>query len=100
MVLRLATENGRWGYTRIQGALANLGHEVRRSTVRAILLRHGIEPAPERGKRTVGDVLRAHWHAIAATDFITVEVLTLHGLARYHVLCAPRRRGLEAIMAN
>jgi hypothetical protein len=52
LVVRMATENRDWGYTRIQGALANLGHEVGRGTIAAILKQHGIEPAPERQKRT------------------------------------------------
>ena len=30
--------------------------------------------------------LNAHWGAITATDFFTVEVLTRHGLVRYFVL--------------
>jgi hypothetical protein len=63
----------------------NLGHQVGRTTVGDILRRHGIEPAPERGERTQGSTfLRAHWGAIAATDFFTVEVLTLHGLVRHY----------------
>ena len=49
LVLRMARENLRWGYTRIQGALWNLGHEVGRSTVQRILEEHGMAPAPERG---------------------------------------------------
>jgi transposase InsO family protein len=47
----------------------------------------GIEPAPERSKRTSWKTfLRSHWDAIAACDFFTVEVLTLAGLKRFHVL--------------
>jgi transposase len=53
LVLRMATENVRWGYSRLVGALKNLGYTVGRSTVRRILQGHGIDPAPERGKRTV-----------------------------------------------
>jgi hypothetical protein len=49
LVLRMARENTSWGYDRIQGALANLGHMVAPNTVKNILKRHGIEPAPERG---------------------------------------------------
>ncbi len=52
LVLWMASENPSWGYDRLQGALANLGHTVSSSTVANILKRHGIEPAPERGKRT------------------------------------------------
>ena len=52
LVVRMATENRDWGYTRIRGALANLGHRVARGTIANILKRHGIEPAPERLKKT------------------------------------------------
>ena len=47
----MAQENPGWGYTRIQGALANLSHQVGRGTVSNVLKRNGIEPAPERSKR-------------------------------------------------
>ena len=87
LVVRMATENPCWGYTRIRGALRNLGHDVGRNTVKRILAPHGIEPAPERRKRIPWSTfLKAHWGAIAATDFFTVEVLTAHGLIRYFVL--------------
>ena len=52
LVVTIAMENPRWGYTRIRGALANLGHDVARNTVKRILQDHGIEPAPERSRRT------------------------------------------------
>ena len=52
LVVRLATENRDWGYRRIQGALANLGHEVARGTIANILKEHGLEPAPERNRKT------------------------------------------------
>ena len=86
LVTRLARENPGWGNTRIRDGLPHLGHEIGRSTVKRILLEHGIEPAPERGRTTSWDTfLAAHWGAIAAADFLTVEVLTLGGLVRYHV---------------
>src|SRR5215470_12405377 len=82
----MATENRDWGYTRIQGALANLGHDVGRGTIATILKRHGIEPAPERQKRTTWqEFLKAHWGVLAAADFFTVEVWTAMGLTRYVV---------------
>jgi putative transposase len=60
-VVRMATENRSWGYTRIQGALANLDHHVSRGTIANILRQHGIEPAPERQKRTTWqEFLRTH----------------------------------------
>ncbi len=52
----------------------------------ASTLEHGIEPAPERSKRTPWKTfLKAHWDVLAAADFFTVEVLTLGGLVRYSV---------------
>jgi putative transposase len=52
VVVRMARENRDWGYSRIEGALWNLSHKLGRSTIAAILKRHGIEPAPERMKKT------------------------------------------------
>jgi len=83
LVVRMAVENRDWGYTRIQGALANLGHDVGRGTIATILRQHGIEPAPERRKRTTWrEFLNAHWDVLAAADFFTVEVWTATGLRR------------------
>jgi transposase InsO family protein len=57
------------------------------NTVKNILKRHGIEPAPERRKRTSWKAfLKAHWDVMAATDFFTVEVWTPRGLLTYYVL--------------
>ena len=86
LVVRMAHENPRWGYTRIRGALYNLGIELGRNTIKRILLESGIEPAPQRGKHMPWKTfLKAHWGHIAAADFFAVEVLSLVGLARYHV---------------
>jgi hypothetical protein len=86
LVVRIATENPRFGYTRIRDAVNGLGHEVGRNTVKRILADHGIEPAPERGSRTQWRAfLLAHWDVVAGADFFTAEVLTLRGLVRYHV---------------
>ena len=87
LVVRMALENPRWGYTRIRGALANLEYKVSRTTVVNILKEHGVEPAPERGKRMPwGTFLKAHWESLAAVDFFTVEVATLGRLVTYYVL--------------
>ena len=51
LVVRFASENPSWGYSRIRGALRNLGHELGRNTIKRILLDHGMEPAPTRRKR-------------------------------------------------
>ncbi len=72
MVVRMAEENRDWGYRRIQGALYNLGHDIARSTIAAILQRHGIEPAPERSRKTTWkDFLTRYWDLIVAADFFS-----------------------------
>ena len=89
LILRMARDNPRWGYTRIRGALRNLGHEIGRNTIKRILLENGFDPAPLRNKGMSWETfLKAHWGAIAATDFFSVEVLTRTGLVRYFVLFA------------
>jgi putative transposase len=75
LIVRMAQENPRWGYTRIQGALANLDHKVGRGTIANVLKRSGMEPSPERSKRTTWSTfLKAHWKGLAASDFFTVGV--------------------------
>jgi transposase InsO family protein len=87
LITRMARDNPKWGYTRIQGALNNLGHEISRNTIKRILLDNGFDPAKF---RRIGmswrTFLKAHWGVIAATDFFTVEVMTWRGLVRYMVL--------------
>jgi len=86
-VLRMAEENRDWGYRRIQGALSNLGHNIARSTIADILQRQGMEPAPERNRKTTWkEFLRRHWELIVAADFFSVEVWTRRGLQRFTVL--------------
>ena len=86
LVVQMATENEWWGYLKITGALENLGHIVSRSTVRRILIDHGIDPAPERSKHMPWKkFLKTHWESIAAADFFTVEVWTRVGLMRHVV---------------
>ena len=89
LIVRLAKDNPRWAwrYTRIRGALSNLGHTVARSTIANILREHGVEPAPERSERTPWRTfLTAHWETVAGTDFFTVEVVTFGRLVTYYVL--------------
>jgi len=87
LVVGMAQENRDWGYRRIQGALSNLGHELARSTIAEILERHGIEPAPERIRKTTWkEFLSRHWELVVAADFFTVEVWTRRGLQRFMVL--------------
>ena len=85
LAIYMATENPSWGYTRIQGALKNLGHRVARSTIADILKDAGIPPSRERPMawRTF---LRAHWPALLAADFFTTEVWTVRGLVTYYTV--------------
>ena len=86
LTVRMAKENPRWGYTRIQGALKNLGHRVGRTTIANILKRNGIDPAPKRGKHTTwSQFLAAHWEVLGAADFFTVEVWGIRGLVTFYV---------------
>jgi transposase InsO family protein len=87
LAVQMAEENPTWGYRRIQGALANLGHHIDKITVRNILRRHHMEPAPQRRKAGMSwaQFLKMHWEVLAATDFFTVEVATWHGLVTYYV---------------
>jgi hypothetical protein len=83
VAVRFASENPSWGYSRIRGALRNLGHELGRNTIKRILLDHGMEPTPARRKRMPWKTfLKAHAGAICALDFFSVEVLTFTGLVR------------------
>jgi transposase InsO family protein len=87
LVVRMARENRFWGYDRIVGALANLGHTISDQTVGNILKRHGIPPAPERKTTTTWkEFIRTHLDVLVATDFFTAEVWTLGGLVTYYVL--------------
>jgi len=85
LIVRMATENPTWGYTRIQGALKNVCHRVARSTVAAILKEQGIPPS---GARSTSwqTFLRAHWQAIVAADFFTTEVWTTRGLVTMYTV--------------
>ena len=87
LVLRMALENPSWGYTRIRGAVANLGHQVGRATIANILKENGIEPAPERDAHTRWSTfLKAHWECLTATDFLSVEVCTIRSLVTHYIL--------------
>jgi hypothetical protein len=83
----MALENPSWGYTRIRGALANLGHQVGRGTIANILKERGVEPAPERDAHTRWSTfLKAHRACLTATDFLSVEVYTIKGLVTHCIL--------------
>src|SRR5215208_1144210 len=66
LVVRFARENRSWGYDRIAGALANLGHAISDQTVGNILRRYKIPPAPERSRTTTWkEFIRSHMDVLA-----------------------------------
>jgi len=83
LIVRMAAENPTWGYTRIQGALKNVGHRVGRSTIARVLRVHGIPPGGQRA-RPWRTFVQAHWPALVAADFFTTEVWTARGLVTYY----------------
>jgi hypothetical protein len=71
LILQVARENRSWGYMRIQGALANLRHEISRGTIANMLKAAGLEPAPTRRHgMTWREFLKTHWEMLAAADFL------------------------------
>ena len=105
LIVRMATENREWGDPRIRGALGTLGHQVARGPIANVRKARGLEPAPERKKRTTcRELLAAHWDVRAAADFFTVEVGTPRGLTRFTGLVlihrASRRGQIAGISAE
>ena len=105
LIVRIATENREWGYTRIRGALGNLGHQVARGPSANVRKARGLEPAPERKKRTTWrEFLAAHWDVRAAADCFTGEGWTPRGLTRVTGLVlihlASRRGQIAGISAE
>jgi hypothetical protein len=87
LVLRMARENPGWGYDRIVGAPANLGHRISDQTVGNILKAQGIEPAPARKRQTTWKTfLQLHWDVLGKIDFTTIEVWTTGGLVTFYLL--------------
>ena len=91
LIVQMAEEKPTWGYDHIQGALKNLGTTLCDTTVGNILREHGIEPAPERQRKTTWKAfLKAHWEVLGAVDFTTIEVWTRGGLVTFYILVAMR----------
>jgi Transposase DDE domain group 1/Homeodomain-like domain len=89
LVLRLARENPRWGHRRISGELGRLGFRVSPSTVRRLLARAGLGPAPRGSGPGWREFLRAQAASIIACDFFAVESVLLR---RYYALFFIRTR--------
>jgi putative transposase len=104
LVVRMASENPRWGYDRICGAMANLGLKVSASSVGNILRAHGIEPSPCRQRQTTwATFLQAHWEVLASASCSTIADWLGKGLIVWQLLCgkptAQRESGQRCLVA-
>src|SRR5262245_57187711 len=98
LVVRLAQDNRDWGYRRILGAMSNLGHSLACGIIANILKRHGLEPAPDRIRKTTWkEFLSQHWELIVAADFFTNRgvdaawTAALHRAVLHRAVNAPGR---------
>jgi putative transposase len=101
LVIRIATDNPSWGHRRVQGELVRLGHPIAASTVRQILHRAGIDPAPRRPGPTWKQFLTAQAAGILAVDFLHVDTVLLRRIYALIVIEHDTRRvHLAGITAN
>jgi putative transposase len=91
-ILRLAKENPRWGYKRIQGELQKLGIRVSATAIRNLLAHRGLGPAPRRGGTTWRQFLAQQASSMVACDFFTVETVWLKRVHRARHEARPPRR--------
>jgi len=101
LVIRLATENPRWGYRRIHGELAGLGYRIGASTVWKVLRAAGIDPSPRRAGPSWSEFLRAQAHAILACDVFHLDAIALPRVYAFFVIeHATRRVHLPGVTAH
>ena len=85
-IIDVAKDNRDWGYIRIQGQLKYLGFKVSIATIGNVLKRAGLEPQPDRKRKTTwAEFIKTHWQSLSACDFFTTEIYTVKGLTRYMV---------------
>jgi putative transposase len=80
LIVRFARENRAWGYGKIQGELLKAGHRVSRATIKRVLRRQRLAPAPRRGRTTWRAFVAQHRDQLLACDFFTVDTLFLQRL--------------------
>jgi hypothetical protein len=101
LIVRLARENPRWGYQRIQGELLHLGIRVSATAIRTTLRRHGLDPTPRRMATSWPAFLRQQAAGIMACDFFTVDTVWLRRLyVLFFIELDSRRVHLTGVTAN
>jgi putative transposase len=91
LVMRLARENPSWGYLRIVGELRKLGIVVSATSVRNILIKADLPPAPQRDRQSWGQFLRTHGESILACDLCVEGGRVKRGRCSGCVLCSSTR---------
>ena len=92
LILRVARENDGWGFRRIQGELLKLGYKCSPTTVKKVLRRHGVPPAPQRSRRSWREFVRQHADQMLACDFFTVDTVWMTRLCVFFFIEIGSRR--------